>query len=160
MIPSTTHALRIGVVLDECPGAAGQLLLRGLVRRALLGVASQPVTERQHAPDLGRAFGERVEVDVGVRALEQAVLVPVGFADREPVARRDHVRDICVLVAAVGHGEDDVDHGLRRQTRDGRGAGVLQLVDAVTERGADPDASRSYEAGHSGLYGARWIGLS
>src|SRR6476659_6340624 len=66
-------ALGVGVVLDVGPLARGQLALGVLVADPLVVVAAQAITESQHPVDLRAALTERVQVDIRVGTLEQAV---------------------------------------------------------------------------------------
>jgi hypothetical protein len=73
--------LGVCVVLYVPPGTPGQVALDLQVGVAVRVVGAQPVAEQQHPVDFGRADGEHVQVDGGVRAGEQPVLEPVRLGD-------------------------------------------------------------------------------
>ncbi len=101
--------LCVGVVLGVPPRPLREVAFRRLVAKPVGFVASQVIAEEHEAFDLLAARREDVEVDVRIRAAEEAMLVPVGFSDAEHIAgglERRHVRR---LVARIGDGEDDVD---------------------------------------------------
>ena len=104
---------------------------------AVLRRRPQPVAEAEHPADLLAAGAEDVEVHVGVRSLEQPVLVPVGLADAQDVAGGLERRDVVALGRRVGDRQRHVDDRLRREAGDRGRAGVLEEDDAVAERGAD-----------------------
>src|SRR3954449_4845609 len=83
--PFDNLALGVGVVLDEGPLARRQLALCLLVTDALVVVGAQAVAKSQHPVDLDAALAERVQVDVRVRPLEQAVLEPLRLPDTQHV---------------------------------------------------------------------------
>src|SRR6478752_3683878 len=85
--PLDDLALGVGVELDVGPLARGQLALGLLVPDALVIVGTQAVAKGQHPVDLQAALAERVQVDVRVWPLEQAVLEPVRLTDAQDVAR-------------------------------------------------------------------------
>src|SRR5260370_35045866 len=57
-----------------------------LVELTVGGVAAQPIAKAQHARYLLTASRENVQVDVGIRTLEHAMLVPLWLADDQFVA--------------------------------------------------------------------------
>src|SRR5215469_2490532 len=83
---------RVGVLLDVGPAPRGELALGGLVELTIGGVGTQAVPEPQMPVDLRATGREDVQVDVGVRALEQAMLVPVRLPDPQLVAGPFQVR--------------------------------------------------------------------
>ena len=93
------------------------------------------VTEEQHRVDLLAARGERVQVDVRVRAFEDAMLVPLRLADHDAVAGRLQVRHVRGLVARVGHLENDVDDRFRVKAGYRRRPNVVDAYGGLTESG-------------------------
>src|SRR5215469_6597787 len=79
--------LGIGVVLDVPPAALGQLPLTLQVGVTIVAMAAEPVAEQDHPVDLCFPRAEYVQVDIGLRTLEQAVLEPVGLTAPEHIAR-------------------------------------------------------------------------
>jgi len=51
-----------------------------------------------------------VQVDVGVRTFEEAMLVPIRLSNPQHIARRFECRDIRWLVCGVSHYEKDGDN--------------------------------------------------
>jgi hypothetical protein len=99
---------------------------------------TEPVAESDHPLDLLAPVGERVDVHVRVGALEQAMLVPVGLADAEDIARGFEVGDVRALVGRVGNDEHDVDQRLGRKPRHRSRSDVLDANQLVAQGSADP----------------------
>ena len=78
--------LGIGIILDILPFLLGQSDLSACVQIAIGGIASQPVSEHQHAVDFGAAGREYVQVNFGARSVEHPVFEPVGLPDTKHVA--------------------------------------------------------------------------
>jgi len=79
-----------------------------------------------------------MQVDVGVRAVEHAVLVPVRLPDGRPIADRLQGGRYAGSSTESAYHQDDVGDRLRRQTGHRRGADVLDPRRPVAERGLDP----------------------
>src|SRR5687767_4788446 len=69
--------LGVGVVLRVLPGAPGEILLGALVQQTVGLVGTEVIAKAQHARDLITADAEDMQVDIGIRAFEDAVFVPV-----------------------------------------------------------------------------------
>jgi len=80
--------LGVGIVLHVPPGPLGQAALDLQVGVTVVVIGAEPVPEQQHPVDLRRTGGEHVQVDIGVRAFEHAVLEPARLADSQHVAGR------------------------------------------------------------------------
>ena len=83
---SDYRGLGIGVVPGAVPIAQCQPAPGARVQVALVRVSSKPAAEEQHALHFRTTGGEDVEVDPDAGAMEQAVLVPFGFAEVERIA--------------------------------------------------------------------------
>src|SRR5680860_196596 len=133
------HApLCIGVVLNVFPLLLRQLALGAFVERAIGLVAPDPLTEEQHALDLGTAFGEHMQVDDWTPALEHAVLIPVRLANTQHIARLRQRTNVAILVGRVGYGQQDVDDRLGGEAGYRGRADVLDSERPLTQRGLDP----------------------
>ena len=115
----------VGVGLDVVPGVGGEVAFCFGVVGAVGGVLAEPVAEEEYAVDLDFAGvgGEDVEVDVvgGAgfgAAAEEAVVVPVGFADAEFVADVLEGGYVGGFVGGVGHKEEYVNYGLGGEVGD------------------------------------------
>src|SRR5262245_36695676 len=89
---SDDGALGVRVLLEVLPIARRELALHLRIQLAIRRVRPQVVAESEHPLDLFAACREDVQVDVRVRSLEQAVLIPLGFTDRESIASRLKIR--------------------------------------------------------------------
>jgi len=107
------------------PGPYSEFPLDALVAVPHRVVVSQPVPEAQHALHLGRAYAEDVQIDGGVRPLEQPVLEPLGLPDPQDVAGTLHLRHVARLVGRIRHHKQDVDDGFGHQAGDRRRPDVL-----------------------------------
>src|SRR6266511_3144748 len=145
------RALGVGVVLHVPPGAPGQLPLGPLVPVPVGVAAAKPVAEQQHPVHLGAAVAENVQVHVGVRTLENAVLEPVRLPDPQHVAGRLQRGQVRRLGGGVRHRQHDVDARLGGQPGYRRGAGVLDQQRRRAERAADTLLLPGEQGGPSGV---------
>src|SRR5437764_12714865 len=87
-----------------------------------------------------------MEVDVRVRSLEHAVLVPVRLSDAQHIADSFQGRNVGRLVCRVGNHEHYVYSRFGSKSRYRRRADVFDQQDPVTERGLDPPGLTLEEA--------------
>src|SRR5437660_7773552 len=95
----------VRMILHILPSLARQAPLGASVEFAVSLIHPQPVSKQQSSLNLLRPFCEDVQVDVDVRTLEEAMLVPVWLPDGETVTcplERGHVGR---LVGGVSHHE-------------------------------------------------------
>ncbi len=74
-----------------------------------------------------------MQIDVRVRALEDAVLIPLGFAGSKHVPGRLQCGHVARFGARVRHGENDVDTRLGGEPRHGCRADVLDLQCGIAQ---------------------------
>src|SRR5438132_4614497 len=132
------RGLGIRIVLRVLPVLASKLPLGALVQPAIGCVAAQPVAEEQHAVDLRAAWREDMEVDVSVRPLEHAVLVPVRLSDAQHIAGSLQGRDVGRLVCRVRYHEQHVDSRFGSEPWHRGRADVFDQQDPVAERTLHP----------------------
>src|SRR4029077_3163870 len=79
-----------------------------------------------------------MEVHCRVRAAEEPVLEPIGFADSQGVAATLQLGTIAVFVCRIRHDEENVDHWFRSKAGDRCRTDVLDSKRAIAERLANP----------------------
>jgi hypothetical protein len=79
--------LGVGVVLGVLPRLSCEGALRPLVEHAIGFASPQVITEAQQSFDLFTAFGEDVEIDDRIGAVDKAMLVPIGLSNTQFIPR-------------------------------------------------------------------------
>src|SRR5208282_3149485 len=80
------RGLGVGVVLHVLPISLCELALGALVKLAVGIVAPEVIAEQQHPPDFRAPIRKDMKIYIGVRTLEQPMLVPLRFADSENIS--------------------------------------------------------------------------
>lgn len=138
-------------MLHVPPFALRQFAFGAQVQVPIAAGDPQPVAETQHPVDLVGARAEDVQVDVGIRALEQAVLEPSGLADPQPVPGPFQSGQIRRLVGRVRHDQQDVDDWLGGEPRHRGRADVLDAQGRLAQGGLDPAGLESEQPGPAGV---------
>jgi hypothetical protein len=116
------------------PAAPAQALCTRTSRdQPHLRVASR---ETEHTIHLGTPGGEHVQIHRRVRSAEHPMLEPRRLANAQHVTGGFQFRQVCILGPRVSHHQNDVDHRLGCQTRNGSGTHVLDPHGPVTECGS------------------------
>src|SRR5258707_13895195 len=129
--------LGVGVVMHLLPISLSELPFGALVELTVGGVAAQPVAKAQHAPDLLTARRENMQVDIGIRTLEHAVLKPLRLADGQHVARRLQCWHVSRFVCRVWHYEHDIYERFGSQPWHRGRASVFEQHHALSARRPD-----------------------
>src|SRR5258708_26046826 len=131
------RGLGISRLLLVLPVLASKLPFGALVQLAIGCVAAQPVAEEQHAVDLRAARREDMEVDIRVRPIEHAVLVPVRLSDAQHIGGSLHGRNVSRLVCRVRYHKQHVDSRFGSKPWHRGRANVFDQHDPVAERSLD-----------------------
>src|SRR2546425_13054155 len=129
--------LGIGIVLHVSPRFGRELAFCSFIQKPITFIATQPITENEHAFNFRTSIRKAVQVDLSIWSFEEPVLVPIWFTGSKDIACSFQVRNVGTFVASIGDHKQNIDDWLRRESGYRAGTDMFEKQDPRAKSTSD-----------------------